>query len=54
MTHCSLAILLALVRRRDIGGAIRPWMLRLERKKRWLPNELPSKPKLREQRRRLI
>ena len=35
MTHCSLAILLALVRRRDIGGAIRPWILRLERKKRW-------------------
>ena len=35
MTHCSLAILVALVRRSDIGGAIRPWILRLERKKRW-------------------
>ena len=33
MTHCSLAILVALVRRSDIGGAIRPWILRLERKK---------------------
>jgi hypothetical protein len=35
MTHCSLAILLALVRRSDTGGAIRPWILKLERKKRW-------------------
>jgi hypothetical protein len=35
MTHSSLAILLALVRRSDVGGAIRPWILRLERKKRW-------------------
>jgi hypothetical protein len=35
MTHSSLAILLALIRRSDVGGAIRPWILRLERKKRW-------------------
>ena len=35
MTHSSLAILLALVRRSDVSGAIRPWILRLERKKRW-------------------
>jgi hypothetical protein len=27
--------LLALVRRSDIGEAIRPWILKLERKKRW-------------------
>ena len=35
MIHSSLAILLALLRRSDIGGAIRPWILKLERKKQW-------------------
>ena len=35
MTHCSLAISLALISRSDTGGAIRPWILKLERKKRW-------------------
>jgi hypothetical protein len=28
-------MLLALVRRSDIGEVIRPWILKLERKKRW-------------------
>jgi hypothetical protein len=36
MIHCSLAILLALVRRGDAAGAgVRSWILELERKKRW-------------------
>jgi hypothetical protein len=35
MIHSSLAILFALVRRSDIGGAVRPWILELERKKQW-------------------
>jgi hypothetical protein len=35
MIHSSLAILFALVRRSDNGGAVRPWILELERKKQW-------------------
>ena len=35
MTHSSLAILFALVRRSDNGGAVRPAILELERKKQW-------------------
>ena len=35
MIHSSLAILFAFIRRSDIGGAVRPWILELERKKQW-------------------
>ena len=33
--HPSLALLLALCSRTDIGGAVRPWILKLERTRRW-------------------
>ena len=35
VTHPSLALLLALCSRTDIGGAVRPWILKLERTRRW-------------------
>ena len=35
MTHPSLALLLALCSPANIGGAVRPWILKLERKRRW-------------------
>jgi len=35
MVHSSLAFLVALFGRSDIGGAVRPWLLKLKRKKRW-------------------
>jgi len=35
MIHSSLAILFAFIRRSDIGGAVRPWILELERTKQW-------------------
>jgi hypothetical protein len=33
--HPSLALLLALCSRADVGGAVRPWILKLERTRRW-------------------
>jgi hypothetical protein len=33
--HPSVALLLALCGRADIGGAVRPWILKLERASRW-------------------
>ena len=35
MIHSSFAILFAFIRRSEIGGAVRPWTLELERKKQW-------------------
>jgi hypothetical protein len=35
MMHPSLALLVALCSRSDTGGAVQPWLLKLERKKRW-------------------
>ena len=35
MVHPSLALLLALCGRTDVGGAVRPWILTLERTRRW-------------------
>ena len=35
LIHPSLALLLALCSRTDIGGAVRPWILKLERTRRW-------------------
>lgn len=35
MIHSSLAILFAFIRHSDIGGAVRPWTLELERKTQW-------------------
>ena len=35
VTHPSLALLLALCSRTDIGGAVRPRILKLERTRRW-------------------
>jgi hypothetical protein len=33
--HHSLALLLAVCSRADIGGAVRPWISKLERTSRW-------------------
>jgi hypothetical protein len=35
VTHPSLALLLAFCSRADIGGAVRPWIWKLERTRRW-------------------
>ena len=35
MIHPSLALLLALCSPANIGGAVRPWILKLERMRRW-------------------
>jgi hypothetical protein len=35
MIHPSLALLLAVCSRADIGGSVRPWILNLERTRRW-------------------
>jgi hypothetical protein len=33
--HPSLALLLAVCSRADIGGTVRPWILKVERRRRW-------------------
>jgi hypothetical protein len=33
--HPSLALLLAVCSRADIGGTVQPWILKLERTRRW-------------------
>jgi hypothetical protein len=33
--HPSLALLLAVCSRADVGGTVRPWILKLERTRRW-------------------
>ena len=43
MTHPSLALLLALCSPANIGGAVRPWILKLERKRRWAPERAAIK-----------
>jgi hypothetical protein len=35
MIHPSLALLLTVCSRTDIGGAVRPWILKFERTRRW-------------------
>ena len=35
MTRFSLAMFLAVCRRGDLSGAVQPWILKLERAKRW-------------------
>lgn len=47
MIHSSLALLVALCSRSDIGGAVRPWLLRLERKKRWAAERAAIKAEVR-------
>jgi hypothetical protein len=45
--HPSLALLLALYSRTDISGAVRPWVMKLERTRRWAAERTAIKAEVR-------
>ena len=54
VVHSSLTLLLALCSRTDIGGAVRPRILKLERTRRWAAERAAVNAKLSGPRRQLI